>query len=101
MKTQGFEVDKRQIVLPESLGSLGEFPVTIKVFRDITAEVKVHIEKEASLYKTANLCTGHTARPGVPLFFRQKIFLLLIQFPFVPTEHWIIPTTTTTIRLSG
>jgi len=48
LKTQGFEVDKRQIVLAESLRALGEFPVTIKVFRDITAEVKVHIEKEAS-----------------------------------------------------
>ena len=46
LKTQGFEVDKRQIQLPESLRALGEFPVTIKVFRDITAEVKVHIEKE-------------------------------------------------------
>ncbi|HEY2119710.1 MAG TPA: 50S ribosomal protein L9 [Candidatus Acidoferrum sp.] len=46
LKTQGFEVDKRQIQLPESLRALGEFPVTIKVFRDITAEVKVHVEKE-------------------------------------------------------
>jgi large subunit ribosomal protein L9 len=46
LKTQGFEVDKRQIILPESLRALGEFPVTIKVFRDITAEVKVHVEKE-------------------------------------------------------
>jgi large subunit ribosomal protein L9 len=48
LKTQGFEIDKRQIVLPESLRALGEFPVTLKVFRDITAEIKVRIEKEAS-----------------------------------------------------
>ena len=47
LKTQGFEIDKRQIHLPESLRALGEFPVTIKVFRDITAEVKVHVEKES------------------------------------------------------
>lgn len=47
LKAQGFEVDKRQIVLPESLRALGEFPVTVKVFRDIAAEVKVHVEKEA------------------------------------------------------
>jgi large subunit ribosomal protein L9 len=46
LKAQGFEVDKRQIHLPESLRALGEFPVTVKVFRDITAEVKVHVEKE-------------------------------------------------------
>jgi len=47
LKVQGFEVDKRQIILPESLRALGEFPVTIKVFRDITAEIKVSVEKEA------------------------------------------------------
>ncbi len=46
LKAQGFEVDKRQIQLPESLRALGEFPVTVKVFRDITAEVKVHVVKE-------------------------------------------------------
>ena len=46
LKAQGFEVDKRQIQLPESLRALGEFPVTVKVFRDITAEVKVHVAKE-------------------------------------------------------
>ncbi len=47
LKAQGFEVDKRQIVLPESLRALGEFPVTIKVFRDITSQIKVSVEKEA------------------------------------------------------
>ena len=46
LKAQGFEIDKRQIQLPESLRALGEFPVTIKVFREITAEIKVHVEKE-------------------------------------------------------
>jgi large subunit ribosomal protein L9 len=47
LQTQGFGIDKRQIHLPESIRALGEFPVTIKVFRDITAEVKVHVEKES------------------------------------------------------
>jgi large subunit ribosomal protein L9 len=47
LKAQGFEVDKRQIVLPESLRALGEFPVTVKVFRDITSQIKVSVEKEA------------------------------------------------------
>ena len=47
LKAQGFELDKRQIVLPESLRALGEFPVTIKVFRDITSQIKVSVEKEA------------------------------------------------------
>jgi large subunit ribosomal protein L9 len=43
---QGFKVEKRQVQLPESLKALGEYPVTIKVFRDVTAEVKVHVDKE-------------------------------------------------------
>jgi large subunit ribosomal protein L9 len=43
---QNFKVDKRQIQLPESIKALGEYTVTVKVFRDVTAEVKVHVEKE-------------------------------------------------------
>jgi large subunit ribosomal protein L9 len=47
LKAQGFGIDKRQVQLAEPLKTLGEFPVTIKVFRDVTAEIKVLIEKES------------------------------------------------------
>ena len=47
LKTQGFQVDKRQVQLADPLKTLGEFPVTVKVFRDVTAQIKVHVEKEA------------------------------------------------------
>ena len=47
LKAQGFEVDKRQIQLKDPVKALGEYPVTVKVFRDITAEIKVHVDKEA------------------------------------------------------
>jgi large subunit ribosomal protein L9 len=47
LKAQSFEVDKRQVQLAEPIKSIGEFPVTVKVFRDVTAEIKVHVEKEA------------------------------------------------------
>ena len=47
LKAQSFEVDKRQVQLADPIKALGEFPVTIKVFRDVTAEIKVHVEKEA------------------------------------------------------
>ncbi len=47
LKAQGFGVDKRQVQLADPLKTLGEFPVTIKVFRDVTAEIKVFVEKEA------------------------------------------------------
>ena len=46
LKAQRFEVDKRQVQLAEPIKTLGEFPVTVKVFRDVTAEIKVHVEKE-------------------------------------------------------
>jgi large subunit ribosomal protein L9 len=47
LKAQGFEVDKRQIQLKDPVKSLGEYPVTVKVFRDVTAEIKVHVDKES------------------------------------------------------
>jgi large subunit ribosomal protein L9 len=46
LKAQGFTIDKRQVQLGEPLKSLGEFPVTVKVFRVVTAEIKVHVDKE-------------------------------------------------------
>ncbi|HJY90324.1 MAG TPA: 50S ribosomal protein L9 [Candidatus Acidoferrum sp.] len=47
LKAQGFEVDKRQIQLKDPVKALGEYPVTVKVFRDITAEIKIRVDKEA------------------------------------------------------
>jgi large subunit ribosomal protein L9 len=47
LKAQGFDIDKRQVQLAEPIKTLGEFPVTLKVFREVTAEIKVHVEKEA------------------------------------------------------
>ena len=44
---QGFKIDKRQAQLGEPIKSIGEFQVTIKVFRDVTAQIKVTVEKEA------------------------------------------------------
>jgi len=46
LKKEGFEVDKRQVQLPEPLKTLGDFPVAVKVFRDVTAQIQVHISKE-------------------------------------------------------
>jgi large subunit ribosomal protein L9 len=47
LSAQNFQIDKRQIQLKEAIKAIGEHPVTIKVFRDVTAQVKVHVEKEA------------------------------------------------------
>jgi large subunit ribosomal protein L9 len=47
LAAQGFKVDKRQVQLGEPLKTVGESQVTIKVFRDVTAQIKVSVEKEA------------------------------------------------------
>ena len=47
LEAQGFKIDKRQIHIAEPIKALGEFPVTVKVFRDVTAQVKVLVQKEA------------------------------------------------------
>ena len=44
--SQNFKIDKRQIQLGEPIKALGEYTVTVKVFRDVTAQVQVHVEKE-------------------------------------------------------
>ena len=46
LAAQGFKIDKRQVQLGDAIKALGEYPVTITVFRDVTASIKVHVEKE-------------------------------------------------------
>lgn len=43
---QGFEVDRRRIILNEPLKSLGEFTVPIRLHREVTARVKVKVGSE-------------------------------------------------------
>jgi large subunit ribosomal protein L9 len=47
LAAQGFKIDKRQVQLAEAVKALGDYPVTVKVFRDITATVNVHVGKES------------------------------------------------------
>ena len=42
----GFDIDKKKIVLDEPLKRLGNYSVTVKVFHDHKAEVKVAVVKE-------------------------------------------------------
>jgi large subunit ribosomal protein L9 len=47
MTAQGFEIDKRNILLGEPIKSLGEFPVRIKLSAGVTTEIKVAVVAEA------------------------------------------------------
>ncbi len=48
LEAKGFEIDRRKIQLDEPLKSLGEFSVAIKLYREVTAHVKVKVLAEAS-----------------------------------------------------
>jgi large subunit ribosomal protein L9 len=45
---KGFNVDRRKIQLHEPLKTLGEFTVPVKLHKDVTAHLKVVIDKEPS-----------------------------------------------------
>ncbi len=47
LEKKGFNIDRRKINLHEPLKTLGEFTVPIKLHKDVTAHLKVVIEKEA------------------------------------------------------
>lgn len=47
LEKKGFHVDRRKIQLHEPLKSLGQFDVPVKLHKDVTAHLKVVIEKEA------------------------------------------------------
>jgi large subunit ribosomal protein L9 len=46
LEARGFNVDRRKIQLEQPLKSLGEFAVPIKLHRDVTATIKVKVERE-------------------------------------------------------
>src|SRR5271157_1359051 len=46
---QGYNIDRRKIVLDSPLKVLGEYDVPIKLHRDVTAFVKVRVEGEGEL----------------------------------------------------
>lgn len=48
LSTQGFEVDRRKIILHEPLKSVGEFKVAIRLHREVTAHVTVKVVAEAT-----------------------------------------------------
>ena len=46
LKGKGFEVDRRKLILPEPLKTIGEHTVTLKLHREVSVPLKVQIVKE-------------------------------------------------------
>jgi large subunit ribosomal protein L9 len=47
LAVKGFEIDRRKISMDEALKSIGDYTVTIKLFREVVAHVKVKVFSEA------------------------------------------------------
>ncbi|HXG87848.1 MAG TPA: 50S ribosomal protein L9 [Vicinamibacterales bacterium] len=43
---QGFEIDRRKILLPDPIKTLGDNTIPVKLHRDVTAQVKVTVGKD-------------------------------------------------------
>ena len=48
LKEQGFEVDRRKLILPEPIKALGEHEVPLKLHREVTVPLKVHVVREGA-----------------------------------------------------
>jgi large subunit ribosomal protein L9 len=46
LKEKGFDIDRRKILLPDAIRTIGETHVPVKLHRDVTAQLKVTIVKE-------------------------------------------------------
>ena len=47
LERKGFNLDRRKIHLDEPLKTTGEFKVPVRLFKDVTATLKVTVQKEA------------------------------------------------------
>ena len=46
LEKQGYTIERRKIALEEPIRSLGEFKVPLRLHRDVTTEIAVHVVKE-------------------------------------------------------
>ena len=48
LKAKGFEIDRRKLILPEPIKTLGEHNVPLKLHREVTVPLKVKVVKEGA-----------------------------------------------------
>jgi large subunit ribosomal protein L9 len=49
LEAKGYDIDRRKIQLDEQLKTVGEFPVQIKLHREVIATIKVTVKKDAAV----------------------------------------------------
>jgi large subunit ribosomal protein L9 len=48
LKAKGFDIDRRKLILPEPIKSLGHYEVPLKLHREVTVPLKVKVVKEGT-----------------------------------------------------
>ena len=48
LEGKGFEIDRRKLILPEPIKTIGEHTVPLKLHREVTVPLKVRVAKEGS-----------------------------------------------------
>jgi large subunit ribosomal protein L9 len=48
LKAKGFDLDRRKLILPEAIKSIGEHDVPLKLHREVTVPLKVRVVKEGT-----------------------------------------------------
>ena len=48
LKGHGFEIDRRRLILPEPIKAIGDHPVPLKLHREVTVPLTVHVVKEGA-----------------------------------------------------
>ena len=43
LKAQGFDIDRKKIVLPEAIKQVGEYTLTVKIHPEVSASIKVTV----------------------------------------------------------
>ena len=59
LKGKGFEIDRRKLILPEPIKTVGTHPVPLKLHRDVTVTINVQVTKEG-----ANASAAPAAAPA-------------------------------------
>jgi large subunit ribosomal protein L9 len=46
LEKQGYTIDRRKVQLDEPIKKLGDYKASVKLHRDVTVEIPVHVVKE-------------------------------------------------------
>jgi large subunit ribosomal protein L9 len=46
LEKQGYTIDRREVILEDPIKTLGDYKVTLKLHREVSVEIPVHVVKE-------------------------------------------------------